>query len=1009
MCRTDRGCWASLYTIVGGLLLTIGCSQQPSVNPTASPAEREPDKAASATTPDGEARRLLDQGDLDAAENHVRVILLQSPNDPEALLLSAEINVARQRYQQAIQIAAMIPATDPQFSRSQFVIADCVTKLDGDIEGSEDLAWRAMEHTLSNPSQPNSVASSMSDALAIRRCLITILNRRGYRSRACQHVEVLCKTGQAHSPELLSLVARRNAFPNRDTQASDDIIQAEQSNGPLAIARRLHTNRHYADAYQTLLPQRKSRWLHPEQAALFGTILADQQAWSEIPGWAVSCPQNADRYSEYWSAIGSWFFADQQIELATGSFLKAVEIDPSSSVDYKRLARCAEKTNTGVAPERFAERAMQLDRMQAIMVMIEQNPNSIELQSEMAKKWLELGRPLEYLQWTANGENLAPQQVAMIARKRQDLLARRDFFEMQDNDARMQISDQRFPPPSSEQLATAFRSLSTNIVAAKTPDAPASSSVIHFSDVADAVGIQFEYLNRSPRTLKYFRLHETLGGGISVIDFDCDGNPDFYLGQGSGDPPDVVGDQSNRLFRNLADQFNDATAVAGLTDHGYTTGLAAGDVNQDGFPDLVIGSLRQNRLLINQGDGTFVDSSHRLGNAPPLYTASLAIADVTGDGLPDIVETNYVDDTNLFQSRVKPNNRLPSGISPSQFANAPDRVFENQGDASFTSTTLETEGEEPASSLGVVITNIDSELGNEILIANDVWPNRLWKRNSTATWNESASVDGIAFDCNGIATAGMGIASGDFDADGNLDFHITNFWEQSSSLFLQRSPGTFTDLAPRYNLVGPTFAMLGFGTQSLDINRDGWMDLMILNGQIEDFSDAGHPFRMQPQCFLGTGGRMNETPIEDPSGYFHRKQLGRTLARVDWNRDGRWDFVANHLDAPLALLENQTESTGHWIQFQLVGVESERDAIGARVVVRCGDTSRSTWRTAGDGYLCNNEPVVDVGLGDHESISDVTIHWPSGSTQTITNIAVDHRYVIVQDQPGVMKTELSAH
>ncbi|TWU57429.1 CRTAC1 family protein [Rubripirellula reticaptiva] len=1007
MCRIDRGCWVSICAFVGGLLLTIGCSDQPASVPAAHESDK-PAASAPSTTPIAKARRLFGQGELDAAESCVREILLRLPSDPNALLLSADIKVARQQYQQAIQIASLIPATDTQFSRSQIVIANCVTKLGGDISESEDLAWRAMEHALTTLSKPNSAASSTSDPLAIRRCLIAMLNRRGYRNRACQHVEFLCQIGQANSSELLSLVARRNAFPNQDTQTSDDIIQAEQSNGPMAIARRLHTNRHYAEAYQALLPQRKTRWSHPEQAALFGTILADQQAWDEIPGWAVSCPKNADRYSEYWSAIGSWFFANDQMDLATGSFLRAVEIDPSSAVDYKRLARCAEKSTTGVAPQRFAARAMQIDRMQAILVMIRQNPDSIELQSEMAAKWLELGRPLEYLQWTANGENVAPQQAAMITRKRRDLLARRDFAEMQNNDARMQITHQQYPPPSNEQLAIAFRDRPTNVVFATTPNSPASSSDIRITDVADAVGIRFEYLNGSPRTLKYFRLHETLGGGISVIDFDCDGNPDLYMGQGSGDPPDVIGDKSNQLFRNHAKRFVDATEAAGLIDYGYTTGLAAGDVNQDGFPDLMIGNLGKNRLLINQGDGTFSDSTHRLGNAPPMYTTSLAIADVTGDGLPDIVETNYVDDTKLYQSRVKPNDRLPSGISPSQFANAPDRVFQSNGNRSFTSTPLETSGEDSASSLGVVVTNIDSEPGNEILVANDVWPNRLWKRNTTSGWNETASVDGIAFDCNGTATAGMGIASGDFDADGNLDFHITNFWEQSSSLFLQTSPGTFTDLAPRYNLVGPTFAMLGFGTQSLDINRDGWLDLMILNGQIEDFSAAGHPFRMRPQCFLGTGGQMNEVPIEGPSGYFQRKQLGRTLARVDWNRDGRWDFVASHLDAPSALLENQTDSTGHWIQFQLVGVNSERDAIGARVIVRSGDTSRSTWRTAGDGYLCNNEPILDVGLGDRASISDVTIYWPRGNTQTITDVAVDHRYLIVENQSGATKIALNA-
>jgi hypothetical protein len=261
---------------------------------------------------------------------------------------------------------------------------------------------------------------------------------------------------------------------------------------------------------------------------------------------------------------------------------------------------------------------------------------------------------------------------------------------------------------------------------------------------------------------------------------------------------------------------------------------------------------------------------------------------------------------------------------------------------------------------------------------------------------EIGQVAGLALDHSQNATAGMGIAAGDFDGNGRLDFHVTNFWEQLSSLYLQTSSGLFSDLAPSYGFDTLTYQMLGFGTQTLDIDRDGVLDLVILNGHIEDYSSTGYAFRMRPQILMGTRSRFEQRSVGDPKGYWTTKKLGRSLAKLDWNRDGRIDLAAVHLDAPVALLENRTDTAGHWLRLRLVGTLSERDAIGARVTVDCGGEQWTQWRTAGDGYLCTNEPHLDFGIGDATKIDQVTVHWPSGDQQLLTDIAADRCYLVIE-------------
>lgn len=241
----------------------------------------------------------------------------------------------------------------------------------------------------------------------------------------------------------------------------------------------------------------------------------------------------------------------------------------------------------------------------------------------------------------------------------------------------------------------------------------------------------------------------------------------------------------------------------------------------------------------------------------------------------------------------------------------------------------------------------------------------------------------------------MGVASGDFNRDGTLDLHVTNFHNESVNLFIQNQFGFFSDRAQNFGLTEPSMPVLGFGTQAGDFDNDGWLDLAVLNGHVYDATNVGIPFRMQAQLLRGDRSGFKLEQPETNGEYWQQKQLGRSLAIWDFNRDGRMDLVANHLDQPVAVLQNNSE-TQNWLQLRIVGSDSERDAIGTEVTITAGPESWTAQRIAGDGYMVSNEPILHYGIGKIESLDLITVHWPSGAVQSFENTPSNARYLVVE-------------
>lgn len=450
--------------------------------------------------------------------------------------------------------------------------------------------------------------------------------------------------------------------------------------------------------------------------------------------------------------------------------------------------------------------------------------------------------------------------------------------------------------------------------------------------------------------------------------------------------------------------------MAGVGDHGFGQGVCAGDVNQDGLPDLLVANIGDNVAFINQGDGTFRQAD-LFAVEDPNWTSSLALADLSGDHLPDIFGVNYIDDATAMTKHCE----SVEACMPQQFNAAIDSVLLGLPSGEFESgQSIATTEQFAEYGFGIVIANFDHQFGNDLFVTNDGDLNHFWssiKNLETASSPfrliESAGLRGCSIGRGGNSQACMGVASGDFNRDGHLDLHVTNFLAEPVNLFLHNGSEAFIDEAVRYSLADPSYGVLGFGTQSSDFDNDGWPDLAVLNGHIFDDPKPDVALQMVPQLFAGSSRGFVSVGGDQAGAYWKTPQIGRTLAMMDWDRDGQMDLVANHIDRQPAVLQNQSQRVdvnqgprNHWLQLELVGSISERDAIGAEVRVTSGDQTWTGWQIGGDGYMCTNEAVVHFGLGSIGQKVLVEIDWPSGSQSRYENVALDARYLAVEGVSG---------
>jgi len=383
------------------------------------------------------------------------------------------------------------------------------------------------------------------------------------------------------------------------------------------------------------------------------------------------------------------------------------------------------------------------------------------------------------------------------------------------------------------------------------------------------------------------------------------------------------------------------------------------------------------------------------------------MVDLNGDLLPDLFDATYVEG-NDYKTKLCVTDGPPRGCGPTAFTPSQDRIWINQGDGRFLEKGKEL-GIHAAGGygLGVVAADFKHQAGMDIFVANDESANFYFRNrvrgqapnvDGKGGFNERAVLEGVAFDRDGVAQACMGVAIGDADGDGLLDLFITNFYNQANILYLQRASG-FIDATTQSGMRTPSYRMLGFGAQFIDADLDGQPDLFVTNGHVDDYSYKNVPFKMPAQFFRNQGkGRFVEEKAISLGEFFNERYLGRGMATCDWNGDGREDVLISHVDAPGALLQNETVETGNYIAFELVGVKSPRDAYGTVIEVVANGKKRTRQLVAGGGYQAANEQRLIMGIGDAEVIDSVTIRWISGIVQEEKNLAINSKWIAIEGE-----------
>ncbi|KLU04867.1 hypothetical protein RISK_003135 [Rhodopirellula islandica] len=1047
--------------LLSGLLLggTCGCREKEPARIV--PKMETSVEASNAQAPD--ARELLVSAEKAVtlrnwsdANRFLKDLLVAKPDHPAGLFLMARVQAETGNLDSAIEMLANVPDNDAKFGiaalgqRGEFL-----RQVGRNQEAIQ--VWQAL---LAKPSVANDPFANQ-----IRSQLAADLQHVGRRIEAGEQLRILVKQSAATEDQLRQLlyitrppktreefaaeVERERlrtqgvAVDSPDAPASSDLNSAWTS----LIERR---TREAIETLQSVIKQQPSMQAH----ALLAYAYADLQSFPQMRATIgdansnSSLPGNLRDFPSFWMAVGAQALFEQSTDDAIGAFVEAMRLDPTSDRAHELLAAALLQAGRVNAAEAVDERRYLLaGPREAYVAVGAGQPDDLRAGKFLVEDLLRLGEMDQACEWRKAIAKRHPGQWGSADEVKQDCaewksLAKEDRLKRQ----LAGISVDRYSKPDLAWLRSTPKAISSTTKPQTTPFTDPPFTPPRLVDVAASVGLNAVFYNRPERVLKLMRLHESLGPGTAALDYDRDGQIDFYINQASGDPPLSSGTRPNHLFRGTARDngspvYADVTSSAAADDRGYGVGLTAGDWNQDGWEDLAIANVGQNRLFLNQGDGTFVDATDRVGWSSEKFTASLAMADMDGNGSPDLIEINYADDPRVFEPVEVNSLGLPTNLpGPNHFHAANDQLWlsdslglarqvilrrdaivdlnreapeqnspntpvppKASGTHAHTPKNLLPKlGDDAFPGLGLIAGELDGQPGLECFVANDSRPNQFWKISRTGSkvkLLQYAETIGLATSSQGKTTACMGVGAADFDRNGTQDMVVANWYDEWLNLYQQVRPGMYRDVAIAFGLDRFSDHQVGFGIQGIDYDNNGWVDLVIGNGHIEDLTHQQLPLQMETQVLVNLGDHFEQADMKSTlGGYWDTPHIGRSLTRCDHNRDGRLDALLSDLHDPLALLENQTENDHHWVQLSLVATSSERSAIGTRVEIIGADKPAVASLNTGNGFACRNEPVVHLGLAGISDPVDVQITWPNGERQTLEQLTVDRRYLVVEAQ-----------
>ncbi len=525
-----------------------------------------------------------------------------------------------------------------------------------------------------------------------------------------------------------------------------------------------------------------------------------------------------------------------------------------------------------------------------------------------------------------------------------------------------------------------------------------AQTTVQFIDVTAEAGIAFKHINGASDRKFYL---ETMGSGAVFFDYDNDGDLDLYIVNGgplpgfeTPDPP------TNILYQNNGDgTFTDVTATAGVGDTGYGMGCVAADYDNDGDSDLYVTNFGENLLYRNEADGTFTNATTHAGVGDgQKWSSSCAFVDYNHDGNLDLYVVNYLNyniakDRDWYDPRGR---RIYS--NPQVYAGISDTLYKNNGDGTFTDVTRQAGVyNNDGKGLGVTCGDYDNDGRIDIYVANDTTPNFLYRNVGDGRFVDIGPFAGAAYNEHGVAEGGMGVDFGDYNNDGTLDIFVTNFSNETNTLYHNTGGGALIDFTNVAGLAEASFLKLAFGTKFFDANNDGALDLFVANGHLYPTESDALEYAQTDQLFLNTGEETFVDASERSGEYFSIKKVGRGATFGDYDNDGDTDIFVVNLNQGGVLLRNEGGNKHNWLMIKTVGVNSNSDGIGARVEVITRSHSQMKEVQAGSSYLSGHDLRLLFGLGTETKAETVKIIWSSGAEQTLTNVEANQLLTITEE------------
>ena len=953
----------------------------------------------------------LDDLEFHEADEWARSILGRDSDWPDGILLAARAAAGLQDTDRALELLEQVPDVNtPGALAARCEAGDLLIRRHHRLSAAEVQFRRVLahvpEHRVANDRLAYllSVASRRWEAIAPR---ITICRQDNFNPL---HLKILAVgEGSFVQPEIVQ------RFHDGDPDDPSPLL----SKAWMALGDQ--------DLQQAEEILRNAVSLRPELAesqSMLGSVLVQAGDDKGFLKWYTQLPEKSREHPGVWTAMGRFASGANQPQVASRCFWEAVKRDPNHHQANYQLGQLLTRLGRDKDAGPFLERSRQINRYTTgvTTAWASERLDELKIVAEVAE---ELGLVWEAYGWSLwarekGVEAAEPQEWAVeTVRRLAPRLASLDLVRTLDEAnpvTRVDLSSMPLPDWSDGPAGR-----------------PAGSAIaavdVKFQDQAVTAGVRFRYLNGgNPEHAGASRMFEMTGGGVAAVDFDQDGWPDLFLPQGG--VFDQRGEQQrdvDRLFRNTGAGFEDVTVQAGFHGNGFGQGATVGDFNGDGFPDIVVANIGGNQLWVNNGDGTYSDSSRLAGVAGNRWTSSCLMVDLNADGLPDLYAVNFLSGEDVYtrecnqirspdqaedlgrEARGQSGTMRAGVCSPLDFPSSQDRLFLNLGDGRFQDITSESGIQVPrGNGLGIVAADFSGAGRLSLFLANDSVPNFYFvhKGNNGAglpRFRERAMPLGLAVNQEGRAEACMGVATGDADGDGRLDLYVTNFLNQSNTLYRKLPQREFfSDMTQRSGLHESSISRLGWGTQFIDPDLDGELDLVVTNGHVEASSNSRELYEMPAQYLHNTGGgRFVELSADRVGEFFDKHVLGRGMARLDWNRDGLDDVLISHLDAPVALLTCTSPSHGHFVAIRLRATTTARDAIGTQLTLRVGGRRLYRQQTAGDGFMASNQRQVIFGTGSSTTVGPLEVRWPSGRVDTFKQVPVDGELLLVEGRQPI--------